>query len=70
MALSDATESHGEVTLTIAGAPADWVVDGATHNADGSWTVTTTDGGSLTVTTPVNYVGAHVLTVARDLDQR
>ena len=38
-------------------------MNGATHNVDDSWTVTTTNVASLTVTTPDSYVGAHVLQV-------
>ena len=51
------------MTLTIAGAPSGWTVNGATQNTDGSWTVTTADVGSLTISTPATYVGAHVLSV-------
>ncbi|MGX1106597.1 immunoglobulin-like domain-containing protein [Bradyrhizobium elkanii] len=63
LGLADPTGNHGEVSLTIAGAPSDWTISGGTHNSDGSWTVVTNDVGSLTVTTPSSYAGALVLNV-------
>ncbi|SDF84993.1 VCBS repeat-containing protein, partial [Bradyrhizobium brasilense] len=63
LGLTDPTGHYGEVTLTVAGAPADWVLNGATHNADGSWTIATNDVGSLTITTPSTYAGALALNV-------
>ncbi|WP_348652646.1 immunoglobulin-like domain-containing protein, partial [Bradyrhizobium sp. Mp19] len=63
LGLTDPTGNHGEVSLTIAGAPSDWTISGGTHNSDGSWTVVTNDVGSLTVTTPSSYAGALVLNV-------
>jgi hypothetical protein len=65
LGLVDATGDHSLVTVTIAGAPADWTVNDATHNADGSWTATTADVASLFVTTPVTYTGAMVLNVTQ-----
>jgi hypothetical protein len=52
-----------EVTVTISNVPSGWSVRGGTHNADGTWTVTTIDISSLTVTTPTDYFGAEVLNV-------
>ena len=63
LGLTDPTGHHGEVTVTVTGAPSDWILNGGSHNLDGSWTVTTTDVTSLTVTTPDTYAGARVLTV-------
>src|SRR5262249_48093427 len=39
-------------------------LDGATHDADGTWTVQTSDVSSLTVTTSSEFIGAAVLDVA------
>ncbi|MGF6313289.1 VCBS repeat-containing protein, partial [Bradyrhizobium sp. i1.8.4] len=64
LGLTDPTGNHGEVSLTITGAPSDWTISGGTHNSDGSWTVVTNDVGSLTVTTSTSYSGALVLNVA------
>ncbi|MGH6710166.1 MAG: beta strand repeat-containing protein, partial [Bradyrhizobium sp.] len=49
--------------VTIGDVPSDWIVNGAVHNLDGSWTVQTTNLASLTVTTPVSYSGAYLLNV-------
>ena len=49
--------------VTVTGAPLNWTMDGATHNADGSWTVQTNDFSALTITPDVNYVGAVALNV-------
>jgi hypothetical protein len=51
------------VTVNVSDVPADWVLNGGVENADGSWTVTTNDVSSLTVTTPSTYTGAAVLHV-------
>ncbi|MCK1711246.1 VCBS domain-containing protein [Bradyrhizobium sp. 143] len=64
LGLTDLSGNHAEVTLTIAGAPSGWTVNGTTHNSDGSWTVVTNDVGSLSLTTAANYTGALVLNVA------
>ena len=50
-------------TVTVNDAPADWTVNGGVYNADGSWTVQTTNPGSLTVTTPAYFAGALLLNV-------
>ncbi|WP_293861373.1 Ig-like domain-containing protein, partial [uncultured Alsobacter sp.] len=52
------------VTLTVASLPAGWTLDGWTRQADGTWSITTADPGSLTYTTPVDYVGAEVIEIA------
>ena len=49
------------VTVSISDIPAGWVINGGTENPDGSWTVTTNDVTSLTVTSPAGYSGATVL---------
>ena len=38
LGLTDPTGDGSDVMVTIAATPADWVINGATHNADGSWT--------------------------------
>ncbi|ACA17733.1 outer membrane adhesin like protein [Methylobacterium sp. 4-46] len=64
LALMVPSSAQGEVTVTIKGIPSDWTLSSGIKNADGSWTVTTTDVASLSVTTPATYVGAAVLNVA------
>ena len=51
-------------TVTVSGASTDWLLSDGTHNADGSWTLTTTTIGELAVMTPINYAGGLVLKVA------
>ncbi|WPN59446.1 VCBS domain-containing protein [Pseudomonas sp. P9_31] len=64
LALANPLADHSlPVTVTITGVPADWIVNGATHLGDGSWSVTTIDPSVLTVTTTASYVGAMVLLV-------
>ncbi|UVM51926.1 VCBS domain-containing protein [Pseudomonas sp. B21-015] len=64
LALANPSADHSlPVTVTITGVPADWIVNGATHLGDGSWSVTTIDPSVLTVTTTASYVGAMVLLV-------
>jgi hypothetical protein len=49
--------------VTITGMPANWTMDGATYNADGSWTAQTNDFSTLTITPDINFVGAVALNV-------
>jgi hypothetical protein len=63
LALQNPADLGTAVTVTIANLAAGWTLDGGTHNADGSWTIQTTDVSSLTVTTPADYSGAEVLNV-------
>ena len=51
------------VSVSLSGLPNGWSVNGGIHNADGSWSTTTSDPGSLTVTTAADFVGALVLNV-------
>ena len=53
----------GSMAVTVTGTPLNWTMNGATHNADGSWTVQTNDFSALTMTPDVNFVGATVLNV-------
>ena len=57
------------VSVTIKDIPSDWIVNGGTHNTDGSWTVQTTDVTSLSVTTPTSFAGAVLLTVTEAVVQ-
>ncbi|RAZ80630.1 hypothetical protein DPM35_05025 [Mesorhizobium atlanticum] len=52
------------VTVTVKDMPSGWTIDGATQNADGSWTVQTNAVHELTVTTPASFAGAAVLDVS------
>ncbi|KRQ08298.1 beta strand repeat-containing protein [Bradyrhizobium manausense] len=63
LALSDPTGSNTQVTLQISNTPSDWTVSGAFKSSDGSWSMTTSDIGELTISTPSTYSGAHVVTV-------
>ncbi|MER8753731.1 adhesin, partial [Mesorhizobium sp. M1050] len=66
LALANPSASTSDqVSVTITGAPADWTINGATKNADGSWTAHTSDPSSLTVMTPDTFTGAAVLTVTQ-----
>ncbi|PWJ86108.1 VCBS repeat-containing protein [Mesorhizobium loti] len=63
LALTDPSHEGALITVTVKDVPSGWTIDGATHNADGSWTTQTNDLHGLTVTTPVEFTGAAVLDV-------
>ena len=63
LALNDNSDHSGLIAATITGLAAGWALSEGTHNADGSWSVLTSDIGSLTVTSPDGYVGALVANV-------
>ncbi|AZO56244.1 hypothetical protein EJ077_24615 [Mesorhizobium sp. M8A.F.Ca.ET.057.01.1.1] len=63
LALTDPSHEGALITVTVKDVPSGWTIDGATHNADGSWTVQTNDLHGLTVTTPADCTGAAVLDV-------
>ncbi|MBZ9892199.1 VCBS domain-containing protein, partial [Mesorhizobium sp. BR1-1-3] len=63
LALADPSHEGALITVTVKDVPSGWTIDGATHNADGSWTTQTNDLHGLTVTTPVSFTGAAVLDV-------
>src|SRR5258706_1977796 len=69
LGLADPSLVGYTVTVTIKDLPSDWMVNGGTHNADGSWTVQTADVTSLTVTTPASFAGAVLLTVTEAVVQ-
>ncbi|TJX77025.1 MAG: adhesin, partial [Mesorhizobium sp.] len=54
LALTDPSHEGALITVTVKDVPSGWTIDGATHNADGSWTVQTNDLHGLTVTTPAD----------------
>ncbi|WP_342710725.1 VCBS domain-containing protein [Bradyrhizobium sp. B124] len=49
------------VTVSASDLLPGWTLNGATQNADGSWSLQTGDVRSLTVNTPANFTGAAVL---------
>ncbi|TPI16200.1 adhesin, partial [Mesorhizobium sp. B4-1-3] len=63
LALTDPSDGQ-TVTVTVKGVPSGWALDGATQNADGSWTVQSNAVHGLTVTTPADFAGAVVLDVS------
>ncbi|MDX8435285.1 Ig-like domain-containing protein [Mesorhizobium abyssinicae] len=62
LALTDPSDGQ-LVTITVKDVPSGWIIDGATQNADGSWTVQSNAVHELTVTTPASFAGAAVLDV-------
>jgi VCBS repeat-containing protein len=65
LALHDPTADASDlITFKVTGVPAGWTLNAGTLNADGSWTVSTTDPSALTVKSPSDYTGAVVLNVA------
>ncbi|MGO4643276.1 beta strand repeat-containing protein, partial [Mesorhizobium sp. 2RAF45] len=70
LALTAPAEFQGQTaTVTITNVPDGWVLNGGTQQADGSWKVTTADISKLTVTSPVEHVGALHLDVTVDFVQ-
>ncbi|OWK20678.1 hypothetical protein AJ88_26805 [Mesorhizobium amorphae CCBAU 01583] len=63
LALTDPSHDGQAITVTVKDVPSGWTINGATHNADGSWTVQTNAVHELTVTTPADFTGAAVLDV-------
>jgi Ca2+-binding RTX toxin-like protein len=49
------------VTVSTANVPAGWTLSGWTQQADGTWTVETSDPSALTITTSASFTGAMVL---------
>jgi Mg-chelatase subunit ChlD len=56
LGLSDPAGHVGPVTVTIAGIPAGWTVNGGADNGHGGWT--TNDVSALSITSPHDYTGA------------
>ncbi|MER9300878.1 VCBS domain-containing protein, partial [Mesorhizobium sp. M0621] len=63
LALTDPSHEGALITVTVKDVPSGWTIEGATHNADGTWTIQTNDLHALTVTTPPEFTGAAVLDV-------
>ncbi|MER9587036.1 Ig-like domain-containing protein [Mesorhizobium sp. M0276] len=63
LALTDPSHEGALITVTVKDVPSGWTIDGANHNADGTWTTQTNAVHDLTVTTPVEFTGAAVLDV-------
>ncbi|MDL2402063.1 DUF5801 repeats-in-toxin domain-containing protein [Rhizobium mayense] len=63
LALSAPSDHVGAVLVTVAGLHTGWTLSGGTQNADGTWSVSTSDPSSLTVTSPQGVTGALVLQV-------
>ncbi|MEQ6289382.1 beta strand repeat-containing protein, partial [Vogesella sp. GCM10023246] len=64
LALDAPADSSGDVLITLKGVPEGWQINGATRNADGSWSVLTAHPELLSVTTPSDFAGAMLLEVA------
>ncbi|PCI41482.1 MAG: hypothetical protein COB46_03715, partial [Rhodospirillaceae bacterium] len=56
-AVTDLDGSEAITNLTITGMPAGATLSAGTQNANGSWTLTTAELASLTVTPPADYAG-------------
>jgi VCBS repeat-containing protein len=61
LALADYSDHSGVVSLTLTGLAAGWALSEGSHNADGSWTVQTSDIASLSIISPDGYTGALLL---------
>jgi hypothetical protein len=64
LGLSGLPSASTPVNVIVSGLANGWTVNGAIKNADGSWSITTNDPASLTVTPPSTFAGATVLQVS------
>jgi VCBS repeat-containing protein len=64
LALSNPQDHAGLVTVNVANLPAHWTLSEGSRNADGTWTVQTSDPSKLAVTSPADFAGAVPLTVS------
>jgi len=69
LGLADPSLVGQTVSVTISDLASDWTISGGTHNADGSWTVQTSDLSSLSVTTSSSFTGAMLVTVTEAVVQ-
>jgi VCBS repeat-containing protein len=70
LGLAGTSENDGAViTMTIADVPSGWTVHGGTLLNDGTWTVQTSDPGSLTITSPADFAGAMLFNVTETWTQ-
>jgi VCBS repeat-containing protein len=58
LGLSDPAGHVGPVTVTIAGIPAGWTLNGDAGNGHGGWTIPANNVSALSITSPDNYTGA------------
>ncbi|WP_439375552.1 beta strand repeat-containing protein [Bradyrhizobium sp. DASA03120] len=63
LGLIDPAAGVSPVTVNIAGVPIGWSLSEGTLNADLSWTVSTYDVGSLSITSPLDFTGALLLNI-------
>jgi archaellum component FlaF (FlaF/FlaG flagellin family) len=64
LGLSSLPTEGSLVTVAVSQVPAGWTLNGGTLNSDGSWSIQTTDVGSLSITAPDGYTGARLLSVS------
>ena len=70
LGLAAASANDGAVvTMTVADVPSGWTVNGGTLLNDGTWTVQTSDPGSLTITSPADFTGTMVFNVTETWTQ-
>jgi VCBS repeat-containing protein len=58
LALSDPAGHVSPVTVTIAGIPPGWTLNGGADNGHGGWTVQANNVSALSITSPDHYTGA------------
>src|SRR5262249_10771701 len=58
LGLHDPAGHVGPVTVTIAGIPAGWTVNGGIDNGHGGWTIPVNNVSALSITSPDHYTGA------------
>ncbi|MER9425168.1 VCBS domain-containing protein, partial [Mesorhizobium sp. M0317] len=64
LGLTDPSHEGGLIAITVKDVPSGWTINGATHNADGTWTAQTSDLQRITVTTPSDFTGSAVLDIS------
>ncbi|RXT45864.1 hypothetical protein B5V01_13620, partial [Mesorhizobium erdmanii] len=64
LGLTDPSRVGALISVTVKDVPSGWTIEGATHNADGSWTIETADPHGLAVSTPPEFTGAAVFDVS------
>jgi hypothetical protein len=58
LGLSEPAGHVGPVTVTVAGIPAGWTVNGGADDGHGGWTIPANDVSALSITSPDDYTGA------------
>jgi hypothetical protein len=64
LGLSSLPTEGSLVTVSVSHVPDGWTLNGGTLNSDGSWSIQTTNLGSLSITAPDGYTGAQSLSVS------